>query len=160
MKKTFKLINEAVRTNACEFIYGLSFDEIHEVSIAPYEETRKLVQNSLMWVFITAIAEHQGNTKLDVHNYYKKTYLLPIYERDDIEYAKAVNAVRELHKKGFVEDAKSIASQIINLTSTTRATVKQMTEYIKDIERDAISKGIPLPAKDERYNTAMGFKED
>jgi hypothetical protein len=114
----------------------------------------------MLWLWITVVAnEWEGWEKNDVHEYFKKTHLVPIYERDEPGFASMINAVRKVYTDGHRVEAKAMEKQIVKMTSTTGATVKQFTEYLKDIEKDMISKGIPLPHPEDRYYSAMGIKK-
>ena len=51
-----------------------------------------------------------------------------------------------------------MADFVLDKTSTTDADVVQFTEYLKDIEKEMISKGFPLPHPED-YQRAMGIKK-
>jgi hypothetical protein len=59
----------------------------------------------------------------------------------------------------MVEDAIKMHAYIVEQTSTADASVKQFMEYLKQIERDMTDRGIPLPHPEDRYNSAMGVKQ-
>jgi hypothetical protein len=131
-----------------------------EVIVQEKKEDRTAAQNSLMWLWITLITEEwEGWEKNDVHEYFKKTHLVPIYERDEPEFAAMINAVRKVYTDGHQVEAKTMEKHIVRMTSTTGATKEQFTEYLKDIEKDMISRGIPLPHPEDRYYSAMGIKQ-
>jgi hypothetical protein len=112
-----------------------------------------------MWLWITIIANEQGETKDDVHEYLKKSHLVKIYERDEPDFAAMIQAVRKVYTEGHKVEAKAMEKQIVKMTSTTGATTKQFTEYLKDIEKDMVGKGIILPHPEDRYYSAMGIKQ-
>ena len=74
-------------------------------------------------------------------------------------FAAMIKSVRNVHTLGYKAESKAMASQIVKMTSTTGATTKQFTEYLKEIERDMIGKGIVLPHPEDRYYSAMGIKQ-
>ena len=156
MKHTFILRNEEVQKTAANFVFEMPLEPLHEVIIRPHKKDRTAAQNALMWLWFTTIAGEQGETKDDIHNRYKGQILVHIYERDDVEYATMIRTVRDLYRSGTKVEAKLLYDAIVKLTSTTRATVEQFTEYLNDIEKDAISKGIKLEHPEDRYNLAMG----
>jgi hypothetical protein len=108
-----------------------------------------------MWLWNTIIGAELGESKEDVHERNKRRFLVPIYERDDPEYAAMIEAVREVHRHGMKAQAETMAKKITVLTSTTKATVDQLTEFLNEIERDAASLGIMLPRPDDVYREAM-----
>jgi hypothetical protein len=156
MKQKFILRDDQIKLRATRAIMGIPIDPMHEVIIREHNKDRSIAQNSLLWLWQTLIANELGWTKEEVHRYYKKTFLVHIFERDDEEYALMIATVRTVHKAGMKKEAKRLSDAIINLTSTTDASVKQMTEYLKDIERDATDQGIRLPHPKDRYEEAMG----
>lgn len=134
------------------------FEPLHEVIVRPYKADRSALQNALLWKWYTVIGNEQGSSKEEVHTYYKGKFLVHIYERDDTEYAAMILAVRKVYQSGMKAEAKRLENAIIELTSTTRANVDQMREYLTEIDRDAQAKGIPLPRKDDMYYESMGIK--
>lgn len=156
MKHSLTITSAAVAARACAIIQGLPMDEVHEVVIRPWKQDRSEAQNRLLWVFLTTIGNELGETKDAMHERYKERFLVPIFERDDAEYAAMIEAVRQVHRAGMKAEAKAMKKQIISLTSTTRANVAQMAEYLNDIERDAESMAIRLQHPEDIYHEAMG----
>lgn len=160
MKKTFTIRSPDVISRLTAFLEAQPLEPILEVTIKLYQKDRNLAQNSLMWMWITIIGDEWGWTKDEVHNHFKKSHLVRIYERDDEGYAKMVQSIRRVYSQGFKDDANAMFEQIVRMTSTTSATVKQFTEYLNDIEKDMVSKGIALPHPEDRYYEAMGIKQN
>lgn len=158
-RRTFIIEHEIIIDNLVDFLRSLPLEPKIEVIVQEQKKDRTLAQNSLLWTWITIIADELGETKEDVHDDLKKRLLVPIYERDEPGFAAMIQAVRKVHTLGHKKDAAAMAKQIVKLTSTTGATVKQFTEYLKEIERDMIGKGISLPHPVDRYFDAMGIKE-
>ena len=156
VKKTFVIRSVDVILRLTEFLKAQSKEPLLEVVVKKHHHDRSIIQNSLYWLWNTVIAEELGMLKEEVHEDLKRRMLVPIYERDDEGYAAMIHAVRKVHTQGFKEDAKALFDQIVKLTSTTNAKVKQFTEYLNEIERDMIGKGIVLPHPEDRYYTAMG----
>ena len=150
--------NEIKRLNT--FLEAQPKEPLLEVVVRGHKKDRSVSQNSLMWLWITIVSDELGWTKEEVHEDLKRRLLVPIYERDDTGFAAMIKAVRKVHTEGFKADAKAMSAQIIRMTSTTGATVKQFTEYLKEIERDMISKGISLPHPEDRYYSALGIKQN
>ena len=158
MKKTFVLRSKDVVKRVEAFLKAQPEEPILEVVIKEFQQDRTLAQNSLMWIWITLVSQEWGWTKNEVHKHFKRCMLVPIYERDDKGYAAMIQAVRKVHQEGFKKEAKEMSGEIVKLTSTTKAKVKQFTEYLKEIEREMIGKGIVLPHPED-YRIAMGIKQ-
>ena len=106
------------------------------VTIADKDTVRGLTANALMWVWITAISEHTGESKAEVHERLKDTFLARIYERDDPDYADLMQSLRDLYRID-PEKALALKKHVVRMTTTTKAKPKQMTEYMNDIKMDA-----------------------
>lgn len=157
MKKSFVILDDLRAQRAIEAIRLLpSEDKTHEVLIRPYKQDRSALQNSLLWFWYGVIGAELGWEKDDTHDFFKKKFLVRIYERDDVDYAGMVDAVRKIWNAGMRADANTLTRQIIKLTSTTTANVDQFTEYLTLIERHAARLGIVLPRPEDRYLVAMG----
>jgi hypothetical protein len=159
MNHTYVIRDFDTREEAALIVRTLSLSPVHEVTIRPYKRDRSAAQNALYWMWLTIIGQERGETKDDMHYEYKERFLVHIFERDDPEYAEMIEAVREVHRAGMKPEAKLLARQIVQLTSTTKANTHQFTEYLTDIERDAQKMNIRLPHPAERYRLAMGQRE-
>lgn len=155
--QTQKLIinSNEIKSRALYIINNLDIDKPKEVLIHEYKADRSASQNSLMWKWLTIIGSELGESKDDVHERYKGKFLVHIYERDDIEYAETISSLRKLYLQDKAVGA-DLFKKVVKLTSTTRANVKQMTEYLNDIELDARSLNINLPHPEDQYLLAMG----
>lgn len=158
MKKTFVIRSLDVISRLTAFLEAQPENPLLEVVVKLYHKDRSLLQNQLYWLWNGIIADEWGWTKNDVHAHFIKEHLVKIYERDDEGYAEMLESVRNVHRLGMADVAKMQASYILKNTSTTSATVKQFTEYLNDIEKDMISKGISLPHPED-YRSAMGIKQ-
>jgi len=133
------------------------FVEVNDLSKA---DIRRVCQNKLYWSWIadisqTNINEYAGWTKDEWHIYFKKEYLSKIYERDNSSYAIMMVTLRDVYKKGFREESKTMWEWVIDKTSTTDAKIKQFSEYLQDIELFSHSKGIYLRTDPEIYKLAV-----
>ena len=159
MKHTLILRNPDIKETASRLILGCPLEPLHEVVIREHKKDRTAAQNALLWLWYTVIAGELGETKDDIHYRCKGQILVHIYERDNPEYAKTIGSVRKIYKMTDMKnEAKHLYHSIVKLTSTTTATVEQFTEYLNDIEKDCIGKGIVLPHPEDRYYEAMGIK--
>jgi hypothetical protein len=158
-QKTFIIQNKAVISNLIAFIEAQPERPLLEVIVREHKKKREVLQNSLYWKWLSVIADELGNTKEDVHYDLKGRILVRIYERDDLEYCEMINTIRKLRVTHKVQ-AAILARKIIKLTSTTTATVKQFAEYLTEIERDMIGKGIILPHKEDLYYDSLMIKPE
>lgn len=149
MKKTVIVRTEELRARVFHLISSIPLDVAHEVIIKPFKESRSLRQNSLYWKWITIIAADLGDTKEDRHLDYKKRFLVPIFIRDDPDYAEMVEAVRNVWRSGMKDQARLLEKVIIKRTSTTDANTAQMAEYMRDIDMEASGLGIYLLRPDD-----------
>lgn len=120
-----------------------------EVRVSTEKRSRSALQNSLYWKWCGELGAHQGLLKDEVHEYLKRRFAVPIFSRDDLGYMEAVLAVSKINKEGMTFEAMKLAKVISKLTSTTDFTVKQMTEYLYDIEMYAAEIGAHLTFPEE-----------
>lgn len=113
------------------------------VTISTKQMDRSTAQNRLYWKWLTQFADHIGSTKEEQHTFFKRKFLISIFNRDDAEYAEMCRAIAAL-KKNECEEYKVIADHVIKLTSTSKATVKQMNEYLNQIEVFCLMHGAKL----------------
>lgn len=153
-QKTFVIRDAQVLSRLVAFIEAQPAKPVIECIVRDHRKQREVIQNSLYWRWLTVIAYELGVTKEDVHYDCKKRMLVPIYERDDSGYAEMLYSIRRLYKHD-PRDGNALFDQIVKLTSTTNATVKQFAEYLTEIERDMMGKGIALPHKEDQYWDAL-----
>lgn len=159
MKKTFVIRSLDVISRVAAYLEAQPLEPVLEVSITLHHKDRSLLQNKLYWIWITVVSDEWGWEKNDVHSYFIKRHLVKIYERDDEGYGTMLEAVRNVHRAGDKKTAQLMAVFVLSKTSTTHANIKQFTEYLKDIEKDMISKGISLPHPSDQYYSAMGVRK-
>ena len=97
-------------------------------------------QRKLYRMWIGDISKESGYTKEELVYEYKNRFLKPIYERDKAEYREMFEAVRKVYRAGDKVMAQSMVKFIVDKMSTLEATVKQMTEYLKQIDHEAATK--------------------
>lgn len=137
----FNIVSEQVRQRVIAEVNALPLSPAHEVTIKEHKRNRSAEQNAFYWEVVTLLAEHFGYIKDDMHEELKRRFLAPIFIRDDEGYASMWSAVESVP-----EPEKSILrAEVLRLTSTTKASVKQMTEFIEDVIRLAHENYIRLP---------------
>jgi len=107
------------------------------VRIDQKQDDRSTAQNRLMWMWLGQIEKKTGQDKDSLHYEFKKRFLIYIYRRDDQEFAETCNAIAML-KQNECEEYRVIAEQVIRLCSTTKLSVKQMTEYLNYVHDFAV----------------------
>lgn len=144
MKETFIIRNEQDITPCVAWIKGNLDQAPLEVIVHTGACSRSVQQNRLMWLWNTEIGNAQGLTKDEVHTFLKRTFAVPIFTRDNMDYAQMVEAVKVVKKRGMLLEGEYLAKEIIRLTTTSDFTVDEMAEYLKDIEHYAAGEGIAL----------------
>jgi hypothetical protein len=120
--------------------------------------SRNAAQNSLYWGWLTdmegtTVNEFAGTTSEEWHKEMKHRYLCPIYIRDVPGYAEMVSA---LHGTKDLDGYVALRNGVVDLTSTTKASVAQFSEYLGKIEKFCHYRGIELRTDSALYKQAMG----
>ena len=110
---------ERHRNHALDTIKALDIATVYEVTIKPYKRNRSLEQNSLMWKWYSIIADDLGYTTEEIHEEFMRKLLIPI--------------------------TMQTPSGLVEVYSTKKLKVKEMTAYLEGIERTATDMGIALP---------------
>ena len=119
------------------------------VYIEQESRERSKQQNKLYWKWLTQWAKHQGNDKDSEHLFFKKHFLSRIYDRDEVnQYKKTFAAVKVLKDEKHPM-YQQVADGLIELISTTDASVDQFTEYLNDIHSFCLKHGCYLNTPDD-----------
>ncbi len=148
MKQKVICHTEQHRNRAIEIIRNMPLEPVHEVIIREYKKDRSADQNALYWKWLTIIGAELGEPKEAMHERYKAAFLVNIYTRDNTEYASMIQSLRNVYKSGLQAEAMALHKKVVELTSTTSATVAQMSEYLDSIKRAATELNITLPGED------------
>jgi len=136
------IASEQIRNRAALIMAGLAVDGTDEVIVQEHKRNRSAEQNSIYWKWLTVIGNDLRNTKDEQHDIYKRMFLIPIFTRDNQGFADMMASVDGMN----ATDYDIFSREILKLTSTTQASVKQMSEFLDDIQYNATSLGIRLPA--------------
>lgn len=117
------------------------------------EGRRSDAQNRIYWLWLTEIGKASGHGKDELHEIVKRHYVMPVLVRDDEEYADILGKVQGLGKQAE-------ETFIRRFISTTDLSVRQFTEVLNDIERDAAQRGIHLTHPDDLYWSALEKEAD
>ena len=121
--------------------------------------SRSAAQNSLLWAWLTdcektSVNEHAGNDSEWWHKNFKHRFLCSIFIRDDQYYAEMIQVLHEIKD---IDGYEALRDGVINLTSTTKCTVEQFSEYLGKIEKYCHQRGIKLRTDNgSLYELAMG----
>lgn len=125
------------------------------ISVKPWKSDRTLSQNALYWLWVTEIGKEMGLDKDEVHTMLKGKLLVSILKRDDPDYMAMILSVEKVQQAELFKEARLLKKKIVALTSTTALNVKQMTEYLEDVEMFAAEHNIGLPFPEDIYQQAM-----
>jgi hypothetical protein len=94
------------------------------------------VQNRLRWLWITDISKEMGLYKDECNQFLKERFLLPIFVRDNEEWANTMFAIRQLEVDGYKDTAKQLNAFVTDekRLSLLDATVKQGAEFLDEVK--------------------------
>lgn len=153
-KAVFPIQSHADITKAISFMHTNYMKALEEkkplvVYIEQESRERSKQQNKLYWKWLTQWAKHQGNDKDSEHLFFKKHFLSRIYDRDEVnQYKKTFAAVKVLKDEKHPM-YQQVADGLIELISTTDASVDQFTEYLNDIHSFCLKHGCYLNTPDD-----------
>lgn len=127
------------------------------------DEIRRLASNSLYWAWNadfsqTTVNGLAGNSINWWHRKFKVGYLMPMYCASDPGYAAMFTAMELVLKECGNDTYQNLFDGVVNITTTTKATVQQFRLYLEQIERFAHENGVVLRTDAEIYRAAMGFE--
>lgn len=142
-KAVFPINSHADITKAINYMHTHYTHAINEgkplvVRIDQKQDDRSTAQNRLYWKWIGEIRRKTGQDENSLHYEFKKKFLIYIYRRDDQQFAETCNAIAML-KQNECEEYRVIAEQVIRLCSTTKLSVRQMTEYLNYVHDFAVT---------------------
>ena len=147
-------LNQNTLVHVWDIISLAEMDNSIQVIIRDAKEKRSIAANRLYWgAWIPALSEQTGYNEQELHDRFKKTFMLHIYLANaenirQIEWVRLYDLIKE-------DGTPLMIQRALDTISTTWATVTQFTEYLDQIEAFCQSKDLKLPA-DLNYLTAMG----
>lgn len=120
-----------------------------EVTVKPYELTRKQGQHRLYWVFVNTISRETGQDSDSLHLMFKERYLIKILIQTDERLAEHVQTVKQLRREGSNDHADTIKGIILDYISTTSMKVSQFTEFIEHVQKFGAELGIVLESDNQ-----------
>jgi len=142
-KAVFPIQSHADITKAINYMHTHYTQAINEgkplvVRIDQKQDDRSTAQNRLYWMWLGQIERKNGTDKDELHYEFKKKFLIYIYRRDDQEFAEMCHAIAKV-RQSEPDEYETIGKQVIRLCSTTKLSVKQMTEYLNYVHDFAVT---------------------
>lgn len=142
-KAVFPIQSHADITKAINYMHTNYNQAINEgkplrVVIDQKQDDRSTAQNRLYWMWLGQIERKNGTDKDQLHYEFKKRFLIYIYRRDDQEFAEMCDSIAKV-KQSEPDEYETIGKQVIRLCSTTKLSVKQMTEYLNYVRDFAVT---------------------
>ena len=115
--------NDTERDAVCKHIAALTIPagKPYEVVVKRKTKRRTLRQNSLYWLYITALADWTGNDKDDLHEYFADKFLPHV-------------------------DAEVFDKMVTKRISTTELDTAGFSQYIERMLIEAAHQGYPMPS--------------
>jgi len=149
-KATHRLTTERDRQNAASMLSGFCLDgKNYVVTIKETKLTRKDSQNRLSHVWYGQISKERGYKKTEAHTLCKLEFGIPIMKRDFDGFA---THWAELERNLSYEQ---ILYQVKLMDVTSILGVKQMAEYLTDMQTHWAEEGIILTSNEDLYLEAM-----
>ena len=126
----FTLTTETVQQNCIDYLLNVNLDGKTQVQFSAVKSKRGRVQNDLYWVWMTYLQDEIGETKENLHFYFKHRFL----KKDDL----------------------CVLGEYVPVEiTTTKLTVKEFADYLTSIELFVIDKmGYNFPVCDD-YKTVF-----
>jgi len=141
-KAVFPIQSHADITKAINYMHTNYTQAINEgkplVVIDQKQDYRSTAQNRLYWMWLGQIEKKNGTHKDQLHYEFKKRFLIYIYRRDDQDFAEMCDSIAKV-KQSEPDEYETIGKQVIRLCSTTKLSVKQMTEYLNYVHDFAVT---------------------
>lgn len=142
--KTYVLINEAIKVNACLHIKDIVADGKTQVTIQNAGD-KSSRQRGLQWLWNTDVAlSGMGgefeDTKENVHLVSKYRWAIPILCRDDTNFGDIYAGFIKEHGK----DPERMRWFVDVMVHTEKFNTSQMAEFLTDYQRYYLERGFPL----------------
>ena len=148
MKKQFNIVSDLSFKAAINALSELTFNDPHMVTISPLKRNRTAAQNGLYFHWVGCVAAYADDDKESMHGQLKAMFLLPIFCRDDEDFAALYATVIDAVRRSAPSAEKAMRS-LKRETSITKASQDQMREYLDEIKRMCIHQGIHLTVPDQ-----------
>lgn len=121
-----KLSTELDRAMVIAYIQRLDIKKLHTVEVLQKKFNRSISQNSLYWLWLTCIEQETGNDRDELHELFKKKFILP-------------------------ETKEVFGEQLIFYTTKNKDTL-QFKQYLDKIQIFTLTEiSITLPDPEDKY---------
>lgn len=140
--------------------YGLVDKDGYKTEIMTGSKDRIAdAQRRLYWAWLTDMSKTKveavsGRTKEEYHWEMKERFLIPIFVRDDSEFAEMYSLYSRLTIGVSLWEKQAIKGKFLGDLSITDACKEQATEYLRDIESFCWTNGIELRTNRHLYEMA------
>ena len=129
---------------AFQLLKDIDLDGSKEVVIRDYKSKRSIEQNALYWRWLEALAEQTGYSIDELHDRFKRKYMLQIYLAEPVnkrqeDWVGLYDMIRE-------DGTEQMIQRALDTISTTWASTEQFCKYMDRIEQFCITKELHLPA--------------
>lgn len=146
--KTFRIVHDEAKDNCIHFINAIQTSDSKEVIVRDAKQSKTLSQlGALFGLWSKYISDKTGYTKGELHEEWKSSFLRGIYISEPIGDLQEmwVENLYSLQEKQEGEKLHVHAKRI----SLSWATIKQMRQYMNEIQAYYIEHGYPLPIPDQ-----------
>ena len=112
--QTILIDTPAKRDRAAKWLSQIPVDEVMELELRPYKQTRSEIQNKRYWKILSLIAEHTGHDKDELHEMFKARFL-------------------------GSQETEIAGEKIIHQRSSARLTVKDFATFMEQVESWMVS---------------------
>lgn len=142
---TFKIDSPERVKRALMVVSSLDLSLPWKFDLRPYKRNRSLEQQGLYRKWVRVIANDLGFLENDLHEEFKKRFLMDILERDDEDFKEQIAICRSLYQEGKPREAERLVDLLKARASTTWLNVSQFSEMMDKVEVFAGENGIKLP---------------
>lgn len=150
-----EISNNHARDNAINLLVDCDIKDKLVFTLKKEQLTRSSKQLKFYWMLLTdiqntTINEHSGTTKEEWDLYFKRTFLIPLFERDNDDWIATMQALRHLWKVNGRQETETIFKTILTRTHFKDANVKQGSEYLTSIMTWCYERGIKHRHPDDK----------
>ena len=138
---------EADKQVAVAMIVDMDVGKGKEVIVRDSKLSLSTVQRNAYWMWVDIVSVTHGESKEEVYLRHKREHLIKIFRRDNPDFEAMFEPLNILYKHDR-EKALFLRDQIVKLTSISEASVKQMSEFMENVQRTEAEKGCSLPDPD------------
>ena len=148
MSTIIRINSEESKLDAIQQVCGIDPGKGFTVEILDKKDAMSSGQRRLYWKRLGIIADHTGDTPMELHEQYKYKFLSKILMEDNGKFKAMAALVKSMSGN---QDVQVIRDGIVDLLSITTLTPHQMSEYMDAIESHASTfLDVALPSGDDK----------